>query len=63
MSKCQTGTTSVIIPVYNGAKTITRAIESAINQECVELVVVDDKSTDDTLAILRKYEARGVVVV
>lgn len=41
---------SVIIPVYNGEKTIQKAIQSVINQSYgnIELVIVNDGSTDNT---------------
>lgn len=43
-------TFSVIIPVYNGAGTIARAVESVLNQSfaATEVIVVDDGSTDQT---------------
>lgn len=48
---------SVIIPTYNRAKTIQRAIDSVLNQTFsdLELIVVDDCSTDNTSAILGQY--------
>ena len=42
---------SVIIPTYNGERTIERAIESVLNQEGnhdIEILVCDDWSTDKT---------------
>lgn len=50
---------SVIVPVYNGVRTVARAIDSALAQTGValEVVVVDDASTDDTLAFLRRRYA------
>ena len=46
---------SVVLPVYNGAKTISRAARSILDQTSreIELVVVDDGSTDETVAIVR----------
>ena len=40
---------SIIVPVYNGAATIGRAIASALDQtvRALEVIVVDDGSTDD----------------
>ena len=48
---------SVIIPVYNGAATIDRALESVFDQSFSdhEIVICDDGSTDDTPAVLAKY--------
>lgn len=48
---------TVIIPTFNRASTISRAIDSVIDQNFNdwELVIVDDHSTDDTLELLRQY--------
>jgi glycosyltransferase involved in cell wall biosynthesis len=48
---------SVVIPVFNGAMYLSEAIESVLSQACahLEIIVVDDGSTDDTLAIARSY--------
>ncbi|NYH97025.1 glycosyltransferase family 2 protein [Novosphingobium marinum] len=47
---------SVIIPTYNRASIVGRAIESVLGQDHAnfELLVVDDCSTDDTLDMLEK---------
>lgn len=49
---------SVAIPVYNGEKYLTEAIDSILAQTLTdfELIVIDDGSTDGSLQILRKYE-------
>lgn len=41
---------SIIIPTYNREKLISKAIDSVLNQtyDKWELIVVDDKSTDNT---------------
>lgn len=41
---------SVILPVYNGAATVCRALQSVLDQSYphIEVLVVDDGSTDDT---------------
>lgn len=41
-------TTSVVIPAYNCQPYITQAIQSALNQQVDEVIVIDDGSTDDT---------------
>ena len=45
---------SVIIPTYNRAHVLPRAIESVLKQTYteLELIVVDDASTDDTAAVM-----------
>ncbi|MFN9718047.1 MAG: glycosyltransferase family 2 protein [Planctomycetota bacterium] len=51
---------SVIIPTYNGESEIRRAIDSALSQEgCdVEVIAVNDGSTDNTKAVLDSYGDR-----
>jgi glycosyltransferase involved in cell wall biosynthesis len=48
---------SVIMPVYNGAIYLEQAIESILCQtyEDYEFIIINDGSTDDTAAIIRKY--------
>lgn len=48
---------SIIVPVYNGEKTIARAIESLVCQTVrVKIIVVNDGSTDKTESIVKEYE-------
>ena len=53
---------SAIVASYNYAHYLPRTLDSALNQEypadCLEIVVVDDGSSDDTPAVLADYEAR-----
>src|SRR4030066_848910 len=48
---------SVIIPTYNRAVLVLRAVQSILNQTCqdFELIVVDDGSTDNTKKVLTPY--------
>ncbi len=48
---------SIVLPTYNGSKYIRQAIESCLNQTYrhIELVVVDDCSTDNTPEIIRSF--------
>ncbi len=51
---------SVIMPVYNGEKYIEEAIQSVINQTYspIEIIVINDGSTDRTKDILEQYRDR-----
>lgn len=48
---------SIIIPIYNSEKYLTRCIESIISQSYnnIEIIIVDDGSTDKSLNIANKY--------
>ncbi len=48
---------SVVIPVYNGERTIERALASLISNKkyIKEIIVVDDYCNDDTVKIVRNY--------
>lgn len=56
---------SILIPAYNAQRWIAESLESALAQTWrrKEIVVVDDGSTDDTVAVAHRYESRHVLVV
>ncbi|WP_374724689.1 glycosyltransferase [Calidifontibacillus erzurumensis] len=51
---------SIIIPVYNSGEMIRTTIESLLNQtwKNIEILVVDDASTDETVFIVEEYVKR-----
>ncbi len=54
---------SVIIPAFNGAEFIKDAIESILHQtyQPIEILVIDDGSTDNTQAVLEPYLAQAAI--
>ena len=48
---------SVIIPVYNAEKTISRCVESIVSQCCdsCEIILINDGSSDESLKICESY--------
>ena len=54
------GKVSVIIHVWNAHDYIRRCVDSIVNQtyENLEILLVDDGSTDDSLQICREYEEK-----
>ena len=51
---------SVIIPVYNTEKYLRQCLDSVVNQTLrdIEIICVDDGSTDGSIEILREYEQK-----
>jgi len=55
---------SVVIPAFNASDTISEAVESVLQQTYrnLEIVVVDDGSTDGTSALVQHYQKRDARV-
>jgi glycosyltransferase involved in cell wall biosynthesis len=55
---------SVLIPCFNYARYVASAIESALSQDYArkEVIVVNDGSTDDSLAVISRYADRVRII-
>ena len=56
---------SVIVPVYNAEKTLAGCIGSVLHQsfEDIEVLAVDDGSTDQSLQLLREFAAQDLSLI
>lgn len=56
---------SVVIPCYNGAAFIRQALESVLEQTYpnIEIIVVDDGSTDGSAAIVRRVAPQARIII
>lgn len=56
----ETPAISVVIPAYNAERTLAETLESALAQTCrdIEVIVVNDGSSDQTSALVQAYAAR-----
>jgi len=56
---------SIIIPCRNGVRWLGEAIESCLGQSWtnLQIIVVDNGSTDGSLDLAKRYEARAVIVL
>lgn len=56
---------SIIMPVFNGAKFLESAIDSILNQTYTnfEFIIVNDKSTDSSLKIIKSYSDKRIKVL
>jgi glycosyltransferase involved in cell wall biosynthesis len=59
-----TGTLSVVLPNYNHAKFVGRALTALIRQKRAadEIIVIDDGSTDDSLDVIHGIAARAPAI-
>ena len=55
---------SVIIPTYNTARYVQESIDSVLEQDypSIQLIVIDDGSTDETVDIIRRYDERVILL-
>ena len=56
---------SIIIPIYNADKYLQETVNSALNQtwQNIEIVLVDDGSTDHSLAIAKSFQSSRIKVI
>lgn len=56
---------SIIIPMYNSEKYLHQCINSVINQtyKNIEIIVVDDHSTDDSIKIINKIKDKRIKLI
>jgi glycosyltransferase involved in cell wall biosynthesis len=54
---------SVVVPVYNGSRYLKEAIESIVRQnfDMLEIIIVDDGSTDDTKQIVQSLPYTNLI--
>ncbi len=57
---------SVIIPVYNASLLLNRCLDSVFNQHTqynIEVVLVDDGSTDDTVEVIKRRKEQDRIIL
>ncbi|MCK5535948.1 MAG: glycosyltransferase family 2 protein [Bacteroidales bacterium] len=56
---------SILIPLYNAEKYFSETMESLLNQTYpnIEIIIVDDGSTDNSYEIAKKHESDNVIVI
>lgn len=65
MPKTQVPMASIIVPVYNARRTLSRCVESLFDQTCsdIEIILVNDGSTDGSGEECRRYVERDSRVI
>ena len=59
-------TLSIIIPVFNEKYTIKKVVDNLLNHELInfmEIIIVDDGSTDGTRKILEDYQFNQKITI
>ncbi len=58
------GLVTTIVPVFNGARYLAETIDSVLSQTwpAIDVIVVDDGSTDDSAAVASRFGARVTLV-
>lgn len=56
---------SIIVPIYNASKYLTKCINSILNQEYKnwELILIDDGSKDDSFLICQKFSKKDSRII
>lgn len=57
---------TVLLSTYNGEKFLDKQLESIINQvtdKTINILVRDDGSTDNTIAILNKWKKKLILIL
>ena len=58
---------SIIIPTFNSENRISKCMESIKNQELqdfdIEVIIIDDNSTDNTISIINQYEFNNLKIL
>jgi len=51
---------SIVMATYNAGKYLESALQSIIQQNypCLEIIIIDGKSQDNTLSIINKYQKK-----
>jgi glycosyltransferase involved in cell wall biosynthesis len=55
---------SVVIPTYNRAEMLHRAVESVCSQDYknLEIIIIDDGSTDNTTDIVKGFDDKRIIL-
>ena len=54
---------TIIIPVYNRPEKVVRTLDSIPVRDDIEVIVIDDCSTDNTLEVLKNYDRLPLIIL